>query len=75
MEQNWMPKVVNDDGELEYFDTWKVQLTKIIPQDKEAINLEDYTILNTSIDGMTKVEIEMDVFIKEARILINDKYN
>jgi hypothetical protein len=66
---------MGDDGEIKEFDLWKVHISKMLPRAKEVVSLFDYINMSTFLDGMTQVEIDMDVFVKEVIILMDARYN
>lgn len=39
-----------------------------------ALTMTNYILLNSNIDTMMKIEIKMDIFVREARALIDARY-
>lgn len=60
-----MPKILKNKDELGEF----------IPQGMVMLRVTNYSMLNPNIDIMDGVEMRMDTFIKEAKALIDARYN
>lgn len=75
MEGHGMPAILDDKGDLEEFNSQKDELGGLLLHFKYEISLEDYTMFSTIVDDMIGIEVNMDAFVKEARILMDVRYN
>lgn len=78
MEWYGVPKILNDDGTLKYFNTWKAglgYLRKYFAQTIYASRKPDFSFINRTIDDMLRIEEGLDTFVEEVKKIIDARYN
>lgn len=73
-----MPKILNEDGTLMEYASWSELFkhqTTLGPQIIYVYDKLDITFLNGVIDALIGIQVDMDTFVKEARVVIDARYN
>lgn len=78
MEQDGVPQILNEVGDLKGFTEWKDEFGTIFPSFSSFIyneGKEIFSRLNNSLDELFNMEINLDAFVKEARTIMDARYN
>lgn len=78
MEEQGVPKILNEDGTLKEYAPWRDffrHQTDIGSQRTYIDDKLDLVVLNGLIDNLIRIQIDMDTFVKETRVVIDKRYN
>lgn len=77
MEEHSVTMIINEDGSLKDYESWKALIDNQVASQLEIMYVDDkleLSRLNGIIDHFIKIHVDMETFINESKLIIDERY-